>query len=76
RVEWEWDDELMPRNAERLDRWLASVGGRPGEQVLDTARERLDDDLDTPGAIAAIDAAAADGVDVTLAADLLGVVLP
>ncbi|MEM9517610.1 MAG: cysteine--tRNA ligase, partial [Actinomycetota bacterium] len=76
RVEWEWDDELMPRNAERLDRWLGSVGGRPGESLLDAVRERLDDDLDTPGAIAAIDAAVIDGVDVTHAAGLLGVVLP
>ncbi len=76
RVEWEWDDELMPRNAERLERWLASVGGQPGDQLLDRARERLDDDLDTPGAIAAIDAAATEGIDVTQAAGLLGVVLP
>ncbi|NCZ87480.1 MAG: cysteine--tRNA ligase, partial [Actinobacteria bacterium] len=36
-------------------------------------RSRLDDDLDTPGAIEAIDAAAESGVDVTMAAALLGV---
>ena len=75
RTEWEWDDELMPRNAARLDAWLASVGGQSGDDLLEHVRTRLDDDLDTPGAIAAIDAAAADGVDVTKAADLLGVVL-
>jgi L-cysteine:1D-myo-inositol 2-amino-2-deoxy-alpha-D-glucopyranoside ligase len=36
-------------------------------------RERLDDDLDTPGALAAIDEAAARGADVTAAAALIGV---
>ncbi|MEM8618350.1 MAG: cysteine--tRNA ligase [Actinomycetota bacterium] len=75
RTEWEWDDELMPRNAARLDAWLASMGGRSGDDLLEHARMRLDDDLDTPGAIAEIDAAAAGGVDVTKAANLLGVVL-
>jgi L-cysteine:1D-myo-inositol 2-amino-2-deoxy-alpha-D-glucopyranoside ligase len=34
---------------------------------------RLDDDLDTAGALAAIDAAAASGVGVSRAAALLGV---
>jgi L-cysteine:1D-myo-inositol 2-amino-2-deoxy-alpha-D-glucopyranoside ligase len=40
-------------------------------------RDRLDDDLDTPGAFAAIDAAAADGAGkaVAAAAALLGVLL-
>jgi hypothetical protein len=33
----------------------------------------MDDDLDTPGALALIDAAAAGGTDVTAAAALLGV---
>ena len=36
-------------------------------------RERLDDDLDKPGALAAIDAAAASGHGVREAAELLGV---
>ena len=36
-------------------------------------RERLDDDLDTPGALVAIDAAAAAGHGVREAAELLGV---
>jgi L-cysteine:1D-myo-inositol 2-amino-2-deoxy-alpha-D-glucopyranoside ligase len=46
-----------------------------GTAVLDQVRDRLDDDLDTPGAIAAIDAAADDGADVGDAALLLGVSL-
>lgn len=72
RTEWEWEDGLMPRNHGRLEAWLASVGGSAGT-VLDEVRERLDDDLDTPGAVRAIDLAAASGVDVSDAAALLGV---
>jgi L-cysteine:1D-myo-inositol 2-amino-2-deoxy-alpha-D-glucopyranoside ligase len=71
RTEWEWDDELMPRNASRLDSWNERSGSNP--DLLDEVRARLDDDLDTPGAIAAIDAAAAMGAGVGEAAALLGV---
>ncbi len=76
RNEWEWDDSLMPRNQARLESWLAAAGDRPGsadDEVLAAVRGRLDDDLDTPGALAAIDAAASGGTDVTAAAALLGV---
>jgi L-cysteine:1D-myo-inositol 2-amino-2-deoxy-alpha-D-glucopyranoside ligase len=73
RVEWEWDDELMPRNAARLDSWLRNASSNPA--LLEAVREHLDDDLDTPGAIAAIDAAAAAGAGVLEAAALLGVEL-
>lgn len=72
RREWEWDEGLMPRNAARLSAWLGSVGGAGG-RVADEVRERLDDDLDTPGAVAALDRAAAAGQDVTEGAGLLGV---
>jgi L-cysteine:1D-myo-inositol 2-amino-2-deoxy-alpha-D-glucopyranoside ligase len=44
-----------------------------GRRVDAEVRARLDDDLDTPGAIAAIDAAAAAGAGVGEAATLLGV---
>jgi L-cysteine:1D-myo-inositol 2-amino-2-deoxy-alpha-D-glucopyranoside ligase len=71
RVEWEYDDELMPRSAARLQRWI-DVGG-DGTAALADARAALDDDLDTPAAIAAIDAAAAAGHPVGAAAALLGV---
>lgn len=74
RTEWEWDDELMPRNHARLVAWTASVGGS-SSTVLDQVRDRLDDDLDTPGALQVIDEAAAAGADVSAAASLLGVEL-
>jgi len=43
--------------------------------VLNTVRGHLDNDLDTPAAVKAIDDAAAAGVNVREAAALLGVVL-
>ena len=72
RREWEWDDELMPRNHKRLEAWKASVGGS-ASGVLEEVRACLDNDLDTPGAVAAMDAAAAQGHDVSAPATLLGV---
>ena len=64
----------MPRNVARLAAWRAAADGRLGD-VLDEVRERLDDDLDTPGAVAAVDAAAARGESTAAAAALLGVIL-
>ena len=73
RNEWEWDNDLMPRNAARLQAWLAAPHGESG--VIDDVRAALDDDLDTPSAVAAIDAAVAAGHGVHDAAGLLGVPL-
>jgi L-cysteine:1D-myo-inositol 2-amino-2-deoxy-alpha-D-glucopyranoside ligase len=70
RTEWEWDEGRMPRAAERLERWRA---GGEGDGALDEVRAALDDDLDTPGAVAAIDIAAQSGLGVSSAASLLGV---
>ena len=74
RSEWEWDDGLIDRNLERLTAWRSAADGTSGD-VLEAVRERLDDDLDTPGAVAAVDAAAAAGERTREAATLLGVVL-
>ena len=70
RAPWEWDDSRMPRAAERLERWRAAG---PGDGGLDAARRALDDDLDVPSAVAAIDAAVAAGAGVGVAAGLLGI---
>ena len=74
RTEWEWDETLMPRSSARLTQWVASVGGTQSD-LLDSVRACLDNDLDTPGALALIDAAATAGVDVSASAALLGVEL-
>lgn len=72
RIEWDWTDGLMPAAAERLERWQSGRRGSP-DTALDAVRSALDDDLDTPVALDAIDAAAAKGQDVSAAAALLGV---
>ncbi|MGO9197748.1 MAG: cysteine--tRNA ligase [Acidimicrobiales bacterium] len=72
RASWEFDGVLLEIAAARLDRWR-SAG--EGEGALDEVRARLDDDLDTPGALAAIDEAALAGTGVSRAAALLGVAL-
>jgi L-cysteine:1D-myo-inositol 2-amino-2-deoxy-alpha-D-glucopyranoside ligase len=74
RHEWSWDDELMPRSVARLAQWQAATTGPPGT-VLEQVRADLDDDLNTNAAVLHIDAAAAEGCDVTAAAALLGVML-
>jgi L-cysteine:1D-myo-inositol 2-amino-2-deoxy-alpha-D-glucopyranoside ligase len=77
RTEWEWDEGLMPASQHRLEAWrVAARQGGTSDGVLERVRARLDDDLDTPGACAAIDAAAAaGGAGVAASAELLGVVL-
>jgi L-cysteine:1D-myo-inositol 2-amino-2-deoxy-alpha-D-glucopyranoside ligase len=65
----------MPRAAARLEAWLAAPAGAEGGPVLDAVRAALDDDLDTPTAVAAIDEAAGGGRPVAAAAGLLGVPL-
>jgi L-cysteine:1D-myo-inositol 2-amino-2-deoxy-alpha-D-glucopyranoside ligase len=73
RTEWEWDDDLMPRNQARLELWQANASTNP--DLLSDVRRHLDNDLDTPGAFAVIDAAAAAGDGVLDSAALLGVTL-
>jgi len=53
--------------------WSASAQGADAEAVLDDVRAALDDDLNTPAAVAVIDAAAAAGRGVGPSAALLGV---
>ena len=74
RDSWEWNDSLMPTAAGRLEAWQAAPEGSPdaANAVLDRVRGCLDDDLDTPSAVAAIDEAASAGA-ITPAAALLGV---
>ena len=72
RREWEWSEDLMPRNDARLRSWKSATGAASPEAIA-AVREALDDDLDTPGAIAVLDRAAAQGHGVHDAAALLGV---
>jgi L-cysteine:1D-myo-inositol 2-amino-2-deoxy-alpha-D-glucopyranoside ligase len=78
RDSWEWHDEIMPISAARLELWLAATnapGAVDSQAALDEVRARLDDDLDTPGAVEVIDRAVERGEGVASAAKLLGVFL-
>ena len=72
RTSWEWDESRVERAESRLEAWR-SAG--EGDAALDEVRAALDDDLDTPAAIAAIDAAADAGKGVSAAAGVLGIPL-
>jgi len=72
RTSWSWDEDLMPRAAARLRRWQAAAEG-DGAHALADVRAALDNDLDTPAALAAVDDAAERGEGVRDAAALLGV---
>ena len=74
RQDWEWDDGLINRAQDRLNLWQRAATG-DGSAALAEVRASLDDDLDTPAAVAAVDAAATSGHRVTNAAALLGIVL-
>jgi L-cysteine:1D-myo-inositol 2-amino-2-deoxy-alpha-D-glucopyranoside ligase len=59
RTDWEWTDGAITESVERLGRWRAAVSSPDGHDaapVLAALRERLSDDLDCPGALAAVDA--------------------
>jgi L-cysteine:1D-myo-inositol 2-amino-2-deoxy-alpha-D-glucopyranoside ligase len=63
RSDWEWSPDLLADGRSRLAAWRAAVarpGGAPAEDLLALVRSRLADDLDAPGAVAAVDAWAAD----------------
>ncbi|MGY1810691.1 cysteine--1-D-myo-inosityl 2-amino-2-deoxy-alpha-D-glucopyranoside ligase [Blastococcus sp. SYSU D00669] len=62
RTDREWTAQLLGDAEERLATWRRAVSapaGAPGFPVLAEVRARLADDLDSPGAIAAVDAWAA-----------------
>ncbi len=77
RTSWDWTDDVMPTATRRLAAWKAAENNDAradsGETALAAVRAALDNDLDTPGALAALDAAAARGEPVAQAASLLGV---
>jgi len=68
RTDRQWTDDSLKTGQQRLARWreAAAAGcGPSGAEVLSRVRERLADDLDTPGALAVVDAWA----DATLAVE-------
>jgi L-cysteine:1D-myo-inositol 2-amino-2-deoxy-alpha-D-glucopyranoside ligase len=92
RSDWEWRDDLIQQATRRLASWREakgrstpphgpgpSSGGAGALNLVDVVRAALDNDLDTPAALAAIDAAVVSEpsgtteADISDAAALLGV---
>jgi len=66
REDWEWTDDALPAADARLRKWRAAAARRgdgSADRVLAELREALAHDLDTPRALAIVDAAAERGVD-------------
>ncbi|MEV0607979.1 cysteine--1-D-myo-inosityl 2-amino-2-deoxy-alpha-D-glucopyranoside ligase [Polymorphospora rubra] len=62
RSDRQWTDDSLKAALDRLDRWrraAAAPAGPSGDELLAAVRGRLADDLDTPGALAVVDAWAA-----------------
>ncbi|WP_406830904.1 cysteine--1-D-myo-inosityl 2-amino-2-deoxy-alpha-D-glucopyranoside ligase [Pedococcus sp. KACC 23699] len=58
RTEWSWTDDLLAQAQTRLATWreALSVNAAPdSEQTIEQVRRHVADDLDTPGAIEAVD---------------------
>jgi L-cysteine:1D-myo-inositol 2-amino-2-deoxy-alpha-D-glucopyranoside ligase len=58
RTDWAWTEGLLTDAEARLDRWRRAVSLPTGPDATSTVaalRERLADDLDTPGALTAVD---------------------
>jgi L-cysteine:1D-myo-inositol 2-amino-2-deoxy-alpha-D-glucopyranoside ligase len=63
RSDWEWTPADLERAEQRLLGWRAGVqaaGGPSSEALLAAVRDRIAEDLDTPGALALVDRWAAD----------------
>ncbi|WP_370893103.1 cysteine--1-D-myo-inosityl 2-amino-2-deoxy-alpha-D-glucopyranoside ligase [Janibacter sp. GXQ6167] len=59
RSDWEWTDDVLAEAQDRHDRWLAALsvdGAPPADDTIAAIRAALADDLDTPAALAAVDA--------------------
>jgi L-cysteine:1D-myo-inositol 2-amino-2-deoxy-alpha-D-glucopyranoside ligase len=59
RADRQWTEDVLKAGEQRLERWreaVASGRGSSGADVLDAVRARLADDLDSPGALAVVDA--------------------
>jgi len=58
RTPWEWNGEVLLQAQERLATWRAGLsanGGPPAEATIARIRECMANDLDAPGALAAVD---------------------
>jgi L-cysteine:1D-myo-inositol 2-amino-2-deoxy-alpha-D-glucopyranoside ligase len=81
RDDWSWTDEMLTSAEQQLDRWREAVrleAGLSAADVISRVRTALNDDLDAPTALAAIDAwasgsLAVDGDDAEAPSQIVGV---
>jgi L-cysteine:1D-myo-inositol 2-amino-2-deoxy-alpha-D-glucopyranoside ligase len=65
RSDRDWTDDMLAAGVYRLGRWREAVtqhAGPPADDTITRLRDHLSDDLDTPAALAAIDAWVADAL--------------
>jgi L-cysteine:1D-myo-inositol 2-amino-2-deoxy-alpha-D-glucopyranoside ligase len=74
RFDWTWTDGELARAQRRLAAYAQRRGDHDGAGLLADVRAALDEDLDAPAALAAVDAAPR-GVNVSPALGLLGVTI-
>jgi L-cysteine:1D-myo-inositol 2-amino-2-deoxy-alpha-D-glucopyranoside ligase len=74
RHDWTWTAADLDGGRRRLEAYAARTGSRDGSGLLDEVRAALDEDLDAPRALAAIDGAPP-GTDLSPSLALLGVTL-
>ena len=75
RTPWPWHETLLHEAEQRLALWRSASRRGDDSELLRTVRQHLDDDLDVPSALAAVDTAAHGGDPVNASAALLGVAL-
>ena len=84
RHDWQWSASDLDGATSRLEAWRrvpSAVGEGPDtanagpDRGLEAVRSALDDDLDTPGALAALDEVASAGESLAQGAALLGIIL-
>jgi L-cysteine:1D-myo-inositol 2-amino-2-deoxy-alpha-D-glucopyranoside ligase len=74
RTDWDWTRGDLERAVARLELWRSATA-LSGDGPLELVRAALDNDLDSPQALLALDEAAREGISVSQAALLLGVSL-
>ncbi|MCX6511629.1 MAG: hypothetical protein NT160_00820, partial [Actinobacteria bacterium] len=75
RGDWEWKHEDLHEAVTRFAQWSCNASGPEDAGVLEAVRAALDEDLNSPAAIQAIDEGARAGSGIATAAGLLGVSL-
>jgi len=75
RFEWAWTNDQMPTAHERMNLWANSITSPESDVLLNEVRDHLDNDLDTPSAMVAIDRAVSQDFSAQAAANLLGIAI-